>query len=164
MGAIEITDTAESLPFNNATNGFAASTTQAAIEEAKATANGLIRRTAFICGYPGNVENEIYLQFFRDTPSGPYNGANVSPLILPETMNLRSISVGRSNTTGNPKINIQNNGTVVASIQFTAGSRTAVVTGLSVLFSQGSSVTVVGTTPSGQQASYPILSLNFEHV
>jgi len=164
MGAVSVGPHAESVPFDNSSNGFLSDRVQPAIEEAKATANGLVRRTAYICGFPGDAENGIYLQFFRDTPSGPFNNSSASPLIIPEPMFLRAISVGRSNTTGNPAINIQRNGTVVATIQFANGSRTSVVTGLNVLFSSGDSVTVVGTTPAGQKATYPIMSLNFENL
>lgn len=73
MGAVETGPHAESIPFDNLSNGFTSNRVQPAIEEAKNTAEGKAR-TVLSCGRNGGATANAWLQFFQgsDSDQAPY--------------------------------------------------------------------------------------------
>jgi len=80
LGAVllyNIKERAAIVPFDNSTNGFAATDVQAAIEEAKATAEGKARWVVLV-GFDGNASTGRWLEFLTNVSS------NVSGYVLPK--------------------------------------------------------------------------------
>lgn len=122
---IQFTQVASSTPFDNSTNGFVASDTQGAIEEAKLLASNASRGTT-TCGFDGTASSGRFLEFFSNNPS------NNNPLILPENSQLIAIAISASaNSTGT--VTLFKNGVLATTIALSAARKNA-ISGLSVSF------------------------------
>lgn len=122
---ISITPVAESVPFDNSTNGFISEEVQSAIEEAY-NLGAATSRGPTICGFDGNASSGRYLEFFANNPS------NNNPFIVAENNRLTAVSVSSSsNSTGT--ITIFKNGVSVQTISLSASRKNA-ISGLSVDF------------------------------
>lgn len=143
-----VTQVARSLFFDNSTNGFIATNTQAAIEEAYTLAKNASRGTT-TCGFDGTASATRYLEFFSNNPS------NNNPLVMPENSQLIAVSVSASsNSTGT--ITIYKNGVSVQTLSLTA-SRKNTVSGLSISFNTLDELSVAVTSGS---ISRPTVFLN----
>jgi len=136
MGAPIVTSVAKAVPFDNATNGFVSTDTQAAIEEAKQNAEGFPRAGIRSC-YNSTISGNSWL--------GPSELLPNTPLIVfPIATKLNEISWS------NASVNVQ------FKIQFRLNSRTGTIfhtltvsganpgygiqTGLNYTFSAGDSI------------------------
>lgn len=103
---------AGSTPFDNSTNGFAATDVQAAIEEAKATAVSKVRFT-LVTTFNGVVGNNSWLGYSELLPG------NTSPIRLPLACILREISFSWNGTSVDGTYRIYKNGTAAGDIVYT---------------------------------------------
>lgn len=81
-----ITEVADSVPFDNDSNGFTADDVQAAIEEVDAKITGKPRAVVSM-GYKGTASSGRWLETFDGIPS------NSSPFVVAEILKVRSISI-----------------------------------------------------------------------
>lgn len=95
---------AASVPFDNSTNGFASQDTQAAIEEAKALAQGF-PRAAKICTANGTVGNNDWIGPTELLPNTPF-------MVFPKELQINEITWSNQNTN------------VEFRVQFRSGSKT----------------------------------------
>lgn len=96
-----IREVARSVPFDNDTNGFSAEDTQAAIEEAKATAAGLPRFTLPLI-YNGTVSNGDWITYSNLTPN--------ARIILPVKCRLQEVSWSNSRSSADFDYDLYKNG------------------------------------------------------
>lgn len=145
---------AKSVPFDNSSNSFTAQETQSAIEEAKATATGLIRY-AIPCGFDGSASTGRWLEFHANAPS------DGSPFILAKNSYLRGISVSIASSSSVTFTIYKNIFTTPVSISTLSivSSRKAYVENLSVSLNENDEIGVKVTSGSG---SKPVLFLFFE--
>jgi hypothetical protein len=114
---------ARAIPFDNSTNGFVSTESQAAIEEARNEGQDASRGPT-ICSFDGNAATGRWLEFAANNPS------NDNPYVVAEPGQIRALSISASaNSTGT--VQIKKNGTNITSISLSA-SRYASVTGLSL--------------------------------
>lgn len=126
FGPVSKSPVAISVPFDNSTNGFTASESQSAIEEAKTSGANASRGTT-TCGLDTNASATRYLEFVTNNPS------NNNPLIIPENSQLIAISISASaNSTGT--VTVFKNTVSVTTISLTA-ARKATSAGLTIAFS-----------------------------
>ena len=120
------TPVAKSVPFDNSTNGFTATDTQSAIEEAKSSAIGTARYV-IQCGFDGSASHGRYLEFIGNV------ACDQTPYVVAANIQLRELSISvAANAT--VTVSIIKNGSTVESISL-SGSKKAIKTGLSVSFS-----------------------------
>jgi hypothetical protein len=146
---------AKSTPFDNATNGFTATETQSAIEEAKSTAEGKARWMA-TAGFDGNASTGRYLEFNSNVDS------NQSGLIIPVPTILKELTIS-VNTAATVTFSIYSwNGTtetLLTSIS-TSAARYNRVTGLNIALNYPNEIRVKCTSGS---CSRPITFLFFQN-
>jgi hypothetical protein len=111
MSIVKVNPVAESVPFDNGSNGFTADNTQKAIEEAKTNAEGFPR-----AGLPlianGTVSNNqwiAYSELLPNTPIGPW-AVNVK---------LQEISWSNTNTNVAFSLEFYKNGTAPGNLFYT---------------------------------------------
>lgn len=155
MAFVSTTQVASNEPFDNSTNGFTATNTQAAIEEAKNTAEGKTRIN-LICGYGGQAKGQ-YLEFFKGL------GSDSNPFIIPTTMTLKEISVSlKYGSTATGTFEIRKNGAVVKTITITATRYFE--SGITISFSAIDRLSVNGDSIGGTSLSDPIFSMSLSLV
>lgn len=142
---------AQSIPFNNTSNGFTATNVQEAIEEG---ANNLSNNSRFLasCGFDGNAAVGRFLEFNSNVDS------NQTGFVLPRDAYLKEISLGvQTNATCTWRVQRQTPTpvTTITSISLSA-SRKNYVTGLNLLSLAGDEISV--TLISGS-CSRPIVYL-----
>lgn len=114
-GPIYKSPVARGVPFDNSTNGFTATETQAAIEEAKLVASNASRGPT-VCGFDGNASNGRWLEFYSNNPS------NNNPFIVSEPSELVALSVSASaNATGT--VTVFKNGISLTTISLSAARK-----------------------------------------
>lgn len=131
-------------PFDNSTNGFISTDAQAAIEEAKATAQS--SRYVVTAGYAGNAPNGTYLQWFRS------NSSNTTPFPIAQTSILKNLSLAVSTST-TCTVTLLRNAVSVATISLTAQTSNY-VTGLSVTLNPGDLMSVRLTSGTAQNPGF----------
>lgn len=152
-------DVAKSLFFDNATNGFAATDVQDAIEEARNTATGRIRFT-LVGLQNGTVLNNSFIGY-----SELISGSDV-PFLFPRAVQLKEVTLANVNTACVYDIKFRKNS--VSNTPFftwavnTDGIKSAYVTGRSDPFAAGDYLTVQATKVSGNSLSDLALVLYFE--
>lgn len=99
--------------FDNSDNGFAATTTQAAIEESKNTAPGKARASV-TCTFNGTISNNNWLGYNEVLPG------NQVPILIPFNCILKEMSVIYSNASIDGKLRLYKNGTGYGNIVYTA--------------------------------------------
>lgn len=100
-----ITPTADSVPFDNDTNGFAADTVQAAIEESKSSAVGNLLEFPFVSS--GNTANKWLGYSNSAAPSDSI------PLIIPQGSTLKGLTFSNRDSNVDIDIEVYRNGTLV---------------------------------------------------
>lgn len=141
--------------FNNATNGFVSQNVQAAIEEARSTAEGKARWMASP-GFDGTASTGRYLEFSSNVDS------NQAGLVIPRATSLKELSLGL-NTSGTVTFTIYKwNGTIETALTTisTSSSRKAIVTGLNKALVANDELRVRCTSGSG---SRPIVFMFFQN-
>jgi hypothetical protein len=125
---------AQSVPFDNGTNGFTANNTQGAIEEAKSSAIAKCRFT-IVCTFDGTIANNQWLSYSHFHPG------NLVPIILPLNCILREVAVSFDQTGVTGQINLYKNGVtftdIIGNLSFSNNNNTKIFTGLNYEFSQG---------------------------
>jgi hypothetical protein len=125
---------AQSVPFDNGTNGFTASNTQEAIEEARASAIAKCRFT-IVCTFDGTASNNQWLSYSH------FHAGNLVPIILPLNCILREVAVSFDRTGVGGQINLYKNGVsninIIGNLSFSNDNNTKIFTGLNYQFSQG---------------------------
>lgn len=91
MSTVQKNDVARSVPFDNSTNGFAATEVQSAIEEVSASSFAASKAFTF-ASYNGNANSGRYLEFFNGIDS------SVAPIRVIGALNVVTI-VARSTST-----------------------------------------------------------------
>jgi hypothetical protein len=114
---------AQTVWFDNSTNGFISTDTQGAIEEAMLLAANSSRGPT-ICGFDGSGSVGRWLEFFSNNPS------NNNPFIIAENNKLVAISISASSSSTGT-VTIFKNGTFLTTITLTASKKNA-VSGLSL--------------------------------
>lgn len=116
------TQFASQVPFDNTSNGFVATDTQAAIEEVTAASNAT--RFMVLSGFDGTASTGRFLEFITNIPS------NTTPFIMARAGSIKELSLGCSvNSTGT--VQVLKNGSLITSISLTAAKKNS-VTGLSL--------------------------------
>jgi hypothetical protein len=98
------TEVAESVPFDNDTNGFTSTEVQSAIEEARAS-GAAASRGPTTCSFDGTASTGRWLEFSANNPS------NTVPFILAEDCELIAVSLVTSATSATGNARIFRNGT-----------------------------------------------------
>lgn len=136
---------AKAIPFDNSTNGFTSTDTQAAVEEAKnAAANA--SRGPTVCGFDGTASATRYLEFFSNNPS------NNNPFIVAEPAQLVAMSVSAS-TVSTGTITVYKNGVSVATISLAAARKNS-ASGLAINFTALDEISVAVTAGSITRPSF----------
>ena len=108
---ITLTPVAKSVPFDNSTNSFSSTDTQAAIEEAKTVA--ALSGSALNFGYQGNANTGRYLEVVSNNPTSG------TPFIVAGNLTVTRFSVSvDSSTTGT--VTLYKNGVALDSISLTS--------------------------------------------
>ena len=115
MSKIHITPVAESVPFDNSTNGFLSDNTQGAIEETSDTAGS--SRYAVIFASSGNTSAK-YLEIFPSVTS------DTSPFVIAENSEITSLSISAKNST-TCTVEVYINGVSINSLSLTAQKTTS---------------------------------------
>lgn len=142
--------TALSNSFDNTTNSFVATNVQAAIEEARDTAQGLARATV-VAGYGGQAKGK-YLEFFKGLSS------DTSPYVFSEDATIKAVSCSFSATPI---------GTIILyinSIQidvYTMTALTYVESGLSFNVNAGDKMSLFGDNNGSTTLSNPCFSVQY---
>lgn len=149
MASITHTPVALAVPFDNATNGFTATETQSAIEEARTNAASK-SRYALMCAFDGTASTGRYLEVSKNVPS------DATPFVIPVASKLREISISSSNS-ATVTVTIYINGvvTVLDTISI-AAARTAIKSGLNHTLNAGTTLAVKVTSGS---SSRPVVFL-----
>lgn len=142
---------AQSIPFNNTSNGFTATNVQEAIEEGS---NNISSKARFLasCGFDGNAAVGRFLEFNSNVDS------NQSGFVLPRQAYLKEVSlVVQANATCTWTIRRQTPTpiTTITTISL-AAARKNYVTGLNLLSNAGDEISVTLTSGS---CSRPIVFL-----
>lgn len=144
--SVYVTPVARSVPFDNDTNGYIATDTQAAIEET-ATQSGQ-SRYAVIIGYNGNANSIKYLEVFSSNPS------NTSPFIVSEPGTIESLGISASSSSTGT-VTIYKNAVASGTVSLTAQtSNSTIITPVTV--AAGDKISAAVTSGS---ASNPVLSV-----
>lgn len=140
---------AESTPFDNSINGFAADDVQEAIEEIDSKVTGK-PRAIITYSYNGNASNR-WLELAHSIPS------DGSPYVAPEDSRIKALSVAvRASTTATATVYI--NAVAVTTLTITAGT-SATVSGLSYNVFVDDEVSVKVTSGSMNE---PIFTVSLE--
>lgn len=131
---------AESVPFDNDTNGFTSEDVQTAIEEAYALGANASRGPT-ICGFDGSASTGRWLEFYSNNPS------NNSPFIIAEPSELIALSIVTANASATGTATIFKNGVALQTISLTAQKKNA-VNGLAHLFATLDEISVQITAGS----------------
>lgn len=144
MAKLPIAQVAESVPFDNDSNGFVSENTQEAIEEVRE--EGGSARMAVNYGYDGNANNNTWLQTFKGVAS------NDGPFIVAESGTLTSLSLSYrlSSTT---TVSVYVNGVITDSISIVSGNR-GFVDGLSTALVAGDEISARITSGSARDVSF----------
>lgn len=136
--------------FNNTSNGFTASTTQTAIEEAK---NSLLEKNRFClqAGFDGGASSGRWLEFIGNVSS------DAAPFIIPFSCALKEITVSCQGST-TATITIYKNGSSLTSISVSSNYK-AKVSGLSLSLS---SLDEISVKVSSGYMSKPFLTMFFK--
>lgn len=157
LNFIKYPDTAFNIRFLSPTdrsNGFTKKNVQEAIEEARDSAPGTNSRFVVVCAFPGSAKN-VYLQFFRDTPS------SAAGFVMAENGILKAISLSIQDYNTPPgtfTFSIRKNGAVITTLDITYPTRKTYVSGLSLSLSAGDEISVNGANTS-PDVNYPIMGL-----
>lgn len=153
-------EVARSVPFDNSTNGFIATSTQTAIEEAQISAAGKLFYSIF--SSTGNTSDKFI---------GYGNGATTSntvPLILPFAGNLVGATFSNQNNNVDADYQVFKNGVLAGNLTYTwqvRNNRSAWITNINVGgFLQGDRVSLYHkkfTGTGGSTAQNPVLMLIF---
>lgn len=102
---VRITDVAESIPFDNSSNGYAADNVQDAIEEAQGAISGKL--ADFLFHTSGNTSNKWLGLGSGSTPS------NTLPLIIPQDGQLLWLTFSNEDNNVDIDVEIYVNGTII---------------------------------------------------
>ena len=145
----QINDVADSVPFDNDSNGFTADDVQEAIEEVDAKITGK-PRAIIIFGYNGNASNR-WLELNHSIPS------NTSPYVAPESCRVKAISIAaKVNTTCT--VSLYLNGVVIQTLSLTSSQANS-VKDLSDLVAINEELSIKVTSGSIQE---PIVTISLE--
>jgi len=145
MAKLPIAQVAESVPFDNDTNGYVSEDVQAAIEETKEEAGAA--RMAVNFGYDGNASANTWLQTFKGVSS------RNSPFVVAEEGTLTSLSVSfRNNSTVEFTVYINNSAT--SNILTVTSNNRGFVSGLSQSLAVGDEISVRMTSGSSRDTSF----------
>lgn len=130
----DITPVSRQIPFDNTTNGFVASETQSAIEEAKQNAEGF-PRAGIILLNNGTVTNNQFISYSELLPNTP-----IGPFAVKTKLN--EISWSNQTTNVQFRIDFYKNGTAPANLFYTLtvtspNSGYGYVSGLNYTFDPG---------------------------
>jgi hypothetical protein len=134
MTHIKTNDVASSVPFDNSTNGFTSTDTQAAVEEARRYSEGFPRAglTLIANGTTSNNQWVAYTDLLPNTPVGPW------------AVNVKLHEISWSNTTSNVSFDLEfyKNGTAIGNLFHTLQVRSTnpgygYVNGLTYEFAAG---------------------------
>lgn len=115
----EFIQVAETVPFDNATNGFTSEEVQAAIEEAyQAAANA--SRGPTVCGFDGTASSGRWLEFYANNPSDD------NPFIVAEPAELIAVSIVTAATSATGTVSIFRNGISIQTISLAASKKNAI--------------------------------------
>ena len=142
----QINDVADSVPFDNDTNGFSAEDVQTAIEEVDSKITGK-PRAFLIAGYNGNASTNRWLEYFHSVSS------QTSPWVSAEDGTVEGVSLS-AKTNATCTVSLFINGSSVASISLSA-SQTNFDNSLAVNFNAGDTFSCQVTSGS---ISDPIFS------
>lgn len=108
MGSVVVLPHAESVPFDNSTNGFTSDRTQPAIEEARNVAMSK-SRFQVTCGRNGGATPNAFLQFFQGSDS------DQAPYVFVDDVIVEGVSI-INNTSTTVVVNLLKNGSLWFSV------------------------------------------------
>jgi len=139
------TQVSESLPFDNAGNGFTSSNAQDAIEEARDLAASASRGPT-TCSFDGTASTGRWLEFSANNPS------NTVPFVLAEDCELIALSLVTSDTSATGNARVFRNGSSVQNIALSAQKKNAIA-GLNIPFNSLDEISVQVTSGSIARAT-----------
>jgi len=138
------TEVAESVPFDNSTNGYIADEVQSAIEETRSTAGQA--RYVINYSYNGNASNR-WLELFQSNPS------NNTPFVVAEASSVVAMALSNSNDTATATVTLYKNGVELDTLSVSS-AQTAYETGISWPLVSGDELSAKVTSGSLQDPAF----------